>query len=57
MILIGPKGHNIHFAICFGFKASNNEAKYQALKASLCLAHEVQVYNVKIFSDSQLVVN
>ena len=36
---------------------SNNEAEYEALIAGLCLAHELQVRNVKIFNDSQLVVN
>ena len=57
IMLISPKGQKIHCAICFGFKASNNEAEYEALIAGLCLAHELQVCNVKIFSDSQLVVN
>ena len=57
MMLISPEGHEIHCSICFGFKASNNEAEYEALIAGLGLAHELQVRNVKIFSDSQLVVN
>ena len=30
MMLISPEGHQIHYAICFRFKASNNEAKYLA---------------------------
>ena len=57
MMLISPEGHKIHCAICFGFKASNNEAEYEALIAGLRLAREMRVHNVKIFSDSQLVVN
>ena len=57
IMLISPKGHKIHCAICSGFKASNNKAEYEALIASLRLAHELQVRNVNIFSDSQLVVN
>ena len=52
MMLISPDGHKIHCAICFRFKASNNEAKYEALIAGLRLTHELQVYNVKILSDS-----
>ena len=48
MILINPKGHKIHYVISFGFKASNNKAKYEALIAGLHLAHELQVHNVKI---------
>ena len=35
----------------------NNEAEYVTLIAGLTLARELQVRNVKIFSDSQRVVN
>ena len=31
MMLISPKGNKIHYAIHFGFKASNNEVEYEAL--------------------------
>ena len=57
MMLISPEGHKIHCDICFGFKASNNKAEYEALIASLCLQRELRARNVKIFSDSQLIVN
>ena len=57
MMLISPKGHKIHCAIHFGFKASNNEAEYEALIAGLRLMLELRACNVKIFSNSQLVVN
>ena len=57
MMLISLEGHKIHCALCFGFKASNNKAEYEALITGLGLARELQVRNVKIFSDSQLVVN
>ena len=36
---------------------SNNKTKYETLIAGLHLARKLQVRNVKIFSDSQLVVN
>ena len=52
MILISPEGHKTHCAIHFLFKASNNEAEYEALIVGLCLAHKLQVPNVKIFSNS-----
>ena len=52
MMLISPEGHKIHCAIRFGFKALNNEAEYEALIAGLRFACELQVSNVKIFSDS-----
>ena len=57
MMLISPEGHKMHCAIRFGFKVSNNEAEYEALIASLRLTRKLQAHNVKIFSDSQLVVN
>ena len=57
MMLINPEGHKIHCAIYIGFKALNNEAEHEALIVGLRLACELQVRNVKIFSDFQLVVN
>ena len=52
MTLISPEGHKIHCAMCFGFKALKNKAEHEALIAGLCLAHKLQVHNVKIFCDS-----
>ena len=31
MMLKSPEGHKIHYALCFGFQALNNEAEYEAL--------------------------
>ena len=42
IMLISPKGHKIHCALCFGFRASNNEAEYKALIAGLRLAKELR---------------
>ena len=56
-MLISPEGHKIHYAILFGFKVSNNEAEYETMIVGLRLTPELQVHNVKIFSNSQLVVN
>ena len=56
-VLINPEGHKIHCVIRFRFKASNNETEYKALIVGLRLMHELQVRSVKIFSDSQVVVN
>ena len=55
-MLISPKGHKITCALKFGFKASNNEAEYEALLAGLRLAKKMKVGYLQIFSDSQLVV-
>ena len=57
MMLISLEGHKIHYVVRFGFKASSNEAEYEALIAGLHLTRELQVHNGKIFSDSQLVMN
>ncbi|XP_052193952.1 uncharacterized protein LOC127802277 [Diospyros lotus] len=57
VLLISPEGHRILCALRFGFPATNNEAKYEALLAGLRLAKEVRAEAVVIFSDSQLVVN
>ena len=57
MMLISPEEHKIHYAISFGFKASNNEAEYEALIVGLRLTCELQVPKMKVFSNSQLVVN
>ena len=46
----------MNYALRFNFKASNNEAEYEALIAGLKLAKEVKVESLDIFSDSQLVV-
>lgn len=46
----------IEYALQLGFKASNNEAKYEALLVSLRLACIIGAKHLHIFSDSQLVV-
>ena len=56
LILVSPERHRMHCALRFRFKASNNEAKYEALIVGLNLAKEMKVKSLKIYSDSQLVV-
>ena len=56
LILVSPEGHRVHYALRFGFKASNNETEYKALIAGLKLAKEMKVECLEIYSDSQLVV-
>ena len=46
----------MHYALRFGFQASNNKAKYEALIARLKLAKEMKVESLEIYSDSQLIV-
>ncbi|MBK5591084.1 ribonuclease HI family protein, partial [Salmonella enterica subsp. enterica serovar Typhi] len=44
------------YALRFCFTATNNEAEYEAMIAGLELARKLGVQNLKICSDSQLVV-
>ena len=47
----------MEYAIRIEFKATNNEAEYEALLAELRVAIELGVESLDAFSDSQLVVN
>ncbi|KAM2467351.1 hypothetical protein PS1_009170 [Malus domestica] len=57
LVLTTPDKVAIEYALRFKFKASNNEAEYEALLAGLRLAKHLGVKQIDIFSDSQLVVN
>ena len=56
MILVSPKGHQMHYALKFGFKASNNKAEYEALIAGLNLAKEIKVESLEIYGNSHIVI-
>ena len=47
----------MEYAIYIGFKATNNEAEYEALLTVQRVATELGVDSLDAFSDSQLVVN
>ena len=57
IVLITPKGIRLEHSFKLGFKASNNEAEYEALIAGLKIAFDLGARNVEVYSDSQLVVN
>ncbi|XP_077230124.1 uncharacterized protein LOC143863322 [Tasmannia lanceolata] len=57
VVLRGPEGFTLEYALRLDFKASNNEAEYEALLAGLSLAAELGAEKLKVHSDSQLVVN
>ena len=44
------------YALRFGFRASNNEAEYEAVIARLNLAHFMEANQLEVSNDSQLVV-
>ncbi|KAL0444485.1 UNVERIFIED_CONTAM: hypothetical protein Slati_2171200 [Sesamum latifolium] len=56
IVITTPQGEDLEFAIKFGFKASNNEAEYEALVIGLRMAHETGVKHLLAYSYSQLVV-
>ncbi|XP_012833163.1 PREDICTED: uncharacterized protein LOC105954039 [Erythranthe guttata] len=56
VVIISPEKEEYEYAIKLTFKASNNEAEYEALIHALQIAAEVGADMVEIYSDSQLVV-
>lgn len=52
-----PIGDNSTYALIFEFKWSNNEPEYEALLIRIWLASNMNVLDLKIFSDSMLMVN
>ncbi|XP_024046702.1 uncharacterized protein LOC112101040 [Citrus clementina] len=57
IVLEGPEGEEISYAVKLEFAATNNQAEYEALIAGLELARAVKADRVKIRTDSQLVAN
>ena len=57
LVLTSPQGDVIEQAVRCGFKATNNEAEYEAMIAGLGLAKDLGIGKIVVFSDSQLVVN
>ena len=55
IILEGPNGVLVEQALRFGFRASNNQAEYEALIAGMLLAKEMGAQSLLAKSDSQLV--
>ena len=57
IILTTPEGIHLEYALRFGFRASNEEAEYEALLVGLQLATSMGAQQVRVYSDSQLVIN
>ncbi|KFK29724.1 hypothetical protein AALP_AA7G170100 [Arabis alpina] len=55
--LTSPAGEILEQSFRLSFKASNNEAEYEAILAGLRLARALNIAEISVFSDSQLVVN
>ncbi|KAL0462428.1 UNVERIFIED_CONTAM: hypothetical protein Slati_0130400 [Sesamum latifolium] len=56
IVITSPQEEDMEFAIRFEFKASNNEAKYEALAIDMRMTHEVRAQRLVAYSDSQLIV-
>jgi len=57
IVLVTPEGTILKQGIRLGFKASNNEAEYEALIAGLQKAQTLGAKQLQVFGDSQLVSN
>ena len=57
VILDSQIGENISYALGLKFPASNNEAEYKAVLGKIRLVKKIRAEQLKIYSDSQLVVN
>nr|GEW84210.1 reverse transcriptase domain-containing protein [Tanacetum cinerariifolium] len=57
LIRTNPEGIEFTYALRFQFAASNNEAEYEALIASLRISAQMGVKNVHVSVDSKLVAN
>ena len=57
IVIITPEGIRVEHSFRLGFKASNNEAEYEALLAGLRAILNLGVQGVEVCSNSRLVVN
>ncbi|XP_075640334.1 uncharacterized protein LOC142612095 [Castanea sativa] len=57
IVVITPEGLKLEHSFRLGFKASNNEAEYEALLAGLRVVLDLGAKEVEVYSDSLLVVN
>ncbi|XP_071924104.1 uncharacterized protein [Coffea arabica] len=57
LLLISPTGEELPYALRFDFRASNNESEYEALIAGMGMARKLGASSLKVYSDSQLIVN
>ncbi|KAK4836989.1 hypothetical protein QYF36_001917 [Acer negundo] len=56
LVLKSPLGDILEQSIHYNFRATNNEAEYEALIAGLNLVKSLNIKKIQVQSDSQLVV-
>ncbi|KAI0497192.1 hypothetical protein KFK09_020414 [Dendrobium nobile] len=54
---VSPEGHTLRYSYCLSEPRTNNEAEYEALILGLEMAIQMSLTWVKIFGDSQLIIN
>ena len=57
IVVIITEGIKLEHSFKLGFKASNNEAKYEALLAGLRVVSNLNAKEVEVYLNSRLVVN
>ncbi|GAV82169.1 RVT_3 domain-containing protein [Cephalotus follicularis] len=57
LVLISLDGWTLQYALRFHLKVTNNEAEYEAVIKGLTLAKYLEVQRIRVFNDSQLVIN
>ncbi|XP_021735240.1 uncharacterized protein LOC110701933 [Chenopodium quinoa] len=57
VVITSPEGKNFEYALKFSFKASNNEAEYEAAVAGLELCIALEAEHICLKTDSHLVAN
>ncbi|GAV90710.1 RVT_3 domain-containing protein, partial [Cephalotus follicularis] len=56
LMLTSPDGWTIEYTLRFGFRATNNEAEWEALITGLTIVKHLEVQKIEASCDSQLVV-
>ena len=57
IVIVTPEGIRLEHSFRLGFKASNNEAEYEALLVRLKTVLGMRARDIEAYSDSRLVVN
>lgn len=56
IIIVSPEGVITKHALHLKFPATNNKVEYEAIIVGLGIAKELGVQDLKIYSDSQLII-
>ncbi|GAA0165253.1 hypothetical protein LIER_39945 [Lithospermum erythrorhizon] len=56
ILIQGVDGEQFEYALCFSFKATNNEAEYEVMVSGLLMAKALDINCLKVRGDSKLVI-